>query len=123
MQRKPSTQLGNGRVNHFSPLQRSVSSTLGVEIKQRITLNHHRYARSELTERVDACFLLCQLHRIGSKGLQPQLLHFHTHIGFIQTCLFQLPFHICHPYGIRIIPDRGMGNGTVASQYLPDSFP
>ena len=38
--------------------------------------------------------------------------------GFAQTRLLQLFLHICHPYGIRIVPNCGPGSHTITRQYL-----
>ena len=67
-----------------------MAATLGIEIEQRISLYHHRNAGSHFTQGVDALFLLQVFYGVGRIAGKPQLLHFHTQVGFIQPGCFQL---------------------------------
>ena len=71
----------------------SMSSSLGIKIKQRIPIYHNRNAPCFMTQGVNTPSLTGQFHRIGRICSQFHLFNLHPEIGFIQPGSRQFLFH------------------------------
>ena len=103
----------------FGALLGREASALGVEIEQRILIDHDRHALRDGTQRIDARSLFGQLYRIGGIGHELHLLELHSQVGFVQSGggqLFANPDQRCR-IGISLY---FCGSGqTVCAQYVP----
>ena len=82
------------RCIHFGTLLRSMSTTLGKQVIQRIAFHHYRHTRRHPPERINTQSLLCQLQGVRRIILQPHLLYLHPEISLIQPCNLQILFHL-----------------------------